>query len=107
MRVGLVGHSFGGAVVIMAGAMTGAVTAVAPLSTQTYGAQGVARLAPRPVLFLHGAADTVLPPSCSEYLYARAGAPKEIKIYPGAGHGLDECAGELRADLGRWLTDNV
>lgn len=105
-RVTLVGHSFGGAVVIAAGTLSETVAAVAPLSTQTYGAGMVGRLAPKPVLFLHGAADEILPPTCSTSLYARAGKPKQIKIYPGARHGLDECREELIADLRRWLLEN-
>lgn len=106
-RIALVGHSFGGAVVIAAGARSPAVGAVAPLSSQTYGAQDVDRLAPRPILFLHGACDTILPAACSESLYARAGQPKTIKIYPGAGHGLDECRADLIVDLGDWLVANT
>lgn len=106
-QVALVGHSFGGAVVIAAGALSETVAAVAPLSTQTYGAGSVGQLAPRPVLFLHGEADEILPPTCSTSLYARAGHPKAIKIYPGARHGLDECREELIADLRRWLLDSL
>ncbi len=61
-RVALVGHSFGGAVVIAAGGLSPTVTAVAALSSQTYGATGAARLAPRPLLLIHGQDDTRLPP---------------------------------------------
>jgi hypothetical protein len=60
-RVVLVGHSFGGAVVITAGAASEAVIAVAALSSQTGGTEAVADLAPRPLLVAHGTADEVLP----------------------------------------------
>ncbi|HEY0420494.1 MAG TPA: alpha/beta hydrolase, partial [Acetobacteraceae bacterium] len=50
-RVVLVGHSFGGAVVITAGAATEAVVAVAALSSQSSGTQAVGALSPRPTLF--------------------------------------------------------
>src|SRR4051812_39843866 len=43
-RIVLGGHSFGGAVVIAAGAASPAVVAVAALSSQTYGAGAVTRL---------------------------------------------------------------
>lgn len=101
--VALVGHSFGGAVVIAAGTMSAAVAAVAPLSSQTYGAHMVGRLAPRPVFFLHGADDEILPPACSVSLHDRAGEPRQIKIYPHARHGLDECRAEVIEDLSAWL----
>src|SRR5438046_1338002 len=51
MPVAVVGHSFGGAVVIQAGLASPTVTAVAALSSQSFGTDGVERLAPRP-LFL-------------------------------------------------------
>src|SRR2546422_5461684 len=60
-RVVLVGHSFGGAVVIAAGTLTDQVVAVVALSPQTYGAQGAVYVAPRPLLIVHGLADTRLP----------------------------------------------
>ena len=102
-RVVLVGHSFGGAVVIDAGASSPAVAAVAALSSQTAGTGRVTELSRRPVLFLHGAADEVLPQRCSHDLYARAGEPKAIIIYPGCRHGLDQCREALDRDLSAWI----
>ena len=52
-RVALVGHSFGGAVVIMAGAMSPQVKAVVGVSSQTFGAHKVGELSPRPLLLIH------------------------------------------------------
>ena len=66
----LVGHSFGGAVVIQAAAQSDMVRICLPLSTQSYGAAPAAVLGPRCSIFLfHGTDDEVLPPSCSEYVY--------------------------------------
>ena len=65
-RVGLVGHSFGGAVVISAAALSERVRAVVAMSTQTYGTGLAADVAPRPMLLIHGTADEVLPAACSE-----------------------------------------
>ena len=98
-RVALVGHSFGGAVVIAAGALSPLVALVVPLSSQTYGAELVDQLSPRRLLLVHGSADTVLPDRCSIQLYALAGEPKELVLYPGTGHGLDEVHAEIRALL--------
>ena len=98
-RAALVGHSFGGAVVISAGALSPLVLGVATLSTQTYGADLVTQLGPRALLLVHGTADTVLPDRCSRDLYALATEPKELVLYDGAGHGLTEAAAPLRALL--------
>ena len=48
----------------------------------------VGRISPRPLLIIHGAADTDVPPDSSERLFAAAGEPKELWLVPGAGHGL-------------------
>jgi alpha-beta hydrolase superfamily lysophospholipase len=106
-RVVLVGHSFGGAVVITAGALSEAVIAVAALSSQTYGTGTVGSLAPRPLLLLHGSADEVLPDRASRDIYARAKEPKQLKLYPGCRHGLDQCRDELDRDLLGWIRDVV
>ncbi|MBV8901565.1 MAG: alpha/beta hydrolase [Verrucomicrobia bacterium] len=104
-RAVLVGHSFGGAVVITAGvAAARMVAAVAALSSQTSGALGtVGALSPRPLLLVHGTADEVLPEACSRALYVGAGEPKQLILYPGCRHGLDECRERLDRDLMAWL----
>ena len=102
-RIVLVGHSFGGAVVIAAGAARLSIVAVAALSPQTYGAEAVAGLVPRPVLFVHGEADEVLPSSCSTTLFAAAAEPRQLILYPGCGHGLDECRDALDRELLGWI----
>jgi alpha-beta hydrolase superfamily lysophospholipase len=102
-RVALVGHSFGGAVVIAAGVESPSVVAVAALSSQTSGTRHVSRLSPRPLLLLHGDSDEVLPATCSHDLYRRAGEPKEMTLYPGCRHGLDECREQVDRDLLGWL----
>src|SRR5437899_11776494 len=89
-RVVLAGHSFGGAVVIAAGTLTDQVVAVVSLSPQTYGSQGAVSVAPRPLLLVHGLADTRLPPSCARQIYQWADEPKELVLYTRAVHGLRE-----------------
>jgi dipeptidyl aminopeptidase/acylaminoacyl peptidase len=47
----------------------------------------VSRLAPRPLLLVHGLADRVIPPSESEALLAAAGNPRaELWLVPGGRH---------------------
>lgn len=102
-RVALVGHSFGGAVVITAGAESPEVVAVAALSSQTHGTRWVPRLSPKPLLLVHGSADEVLPDFCSKDIYRRARDPKELRLYPGCRHGLDECQEDVDRHLTDWL----
>lgn len=101
--VAVVGHSSGGAVAIWAGTLSPMVKAVVTLATQSYGTGMADQLSPRPLLLIHGTTDAVLPPSSSEQVYHRARQPKELKLYPGAGHGLDEVADELEEFLKSWL----
>jgi len=106
-EVVLAGHSFGGAVAIMAGTLSPDVKAVIGLSSQTYGAQDVARLAPKPLLLIHGERDRNLPVKCSQLIYEWANEPKELVIYKGSGHFLRECHNELHDLLKSWLVDKV
>ncbi len=46
----------------------------------------VAHIAPRPILLIHGTADTISPFYHSEWLYAAAREPKEIWLVEGAPH---------------------
>ena len=106
-RVALVGHCFGGAVVSTAGIRSPRVASVVGLSSQTFGAQGVAQLAPRPLLLVHGERDRNLSVECSRHIYEWAGEPKELVIYEDNGHFLRECHDELRALLKRWLVEKL
>jgi pimeloyl-ACP methyl ester carboxylesterase len=101
-RIVLVGHSFGGAVVIRAG-LSPAVIAVAALSPQVEGTADVDLLSPKPLLLIHGTDDEILPDICSRDIHDRAGDPRELILYPGCRHGLDECRDALDRDLLRWL----
>ncbi len=101
----LVGHSFGGAVVITASILSPLVKAVVALSSQTAGASGAGRVSPRPLLLVHGGDDSRLAAQCSEQIFEWAKEPKEIVIYPGTEHGLNECKDELHDLLRRWIPE--
>ncbi len=103
----VVGHSFGGAVVIAAGAFSDHVAGVVSLSPQTYGAQGAGMLSPTPLLVVHGKADTRLPFSCAVAIHDWAKEPRELVLYEGAEHRLDECQTELRDLLRQWIPDKL
>jgi alpha-beta hydrolase superfamily lysophospholipase len=102
-RATLVGHGFGGAVVINAGVASPAVVAVAALSSQMMGADDIVELSPRPVLLMHGASDAVLSDIGSRELFEMAAEPKELNLYPGCGHELEECRVQVEQDLVEWL----
>lgn len=106
-RIALVGHSFGGAVVISAAPLSPLVKAVAALSSQTAGAVGADQVSPRPLLLVHGEADTRLPADCSRQIFAWAKQPKELVLYPETGHGLTRCKDELRIFLADWLVQKL
>jgi hypothetical protein len=102
-RVALVGHSFGGAVMIDAGAQSPWVSTVVGLAPQSYGTEAVSELAPRSLLLVHGMSDAVLPPSCSLSIHERARGRKELELLPGAGHVLDEAAESVFTRVRDWL----
>ena len=99
----VVGHSFGGAVVIAAGVASDHVKGVVSLSPQTFGTKMVRRLSPVPLLLVHGKADTRLPYSCAVQIYRMSKEPRELVLYDGAEHGLQECREELETLLGDWI----
>lgn len=75
-RVALIGHSFGGGVVITTATLNPLAVAVVAISSQLDGAQNVNQLAPRPLLLIHGTADAVLRDESSRLIFERAGEPK-------------------------------
>lgn len=104
----LIGHSFGGAVVIQAASQFPDVHTVVTIATQSYGADPVTELATRcSILLLHGTADRVLSPHCSQYTYQLALEPKRLILYPDAGHGLDEVADEVYLVVRDWIIQQL
>lgn len=106
-RVALIGHSFGGAVVIQAALRCPAVATVVTLASQGFGTEGIEDLSPCSIFFIHGYQDEVLPPSCSIDAYNRAKDPKSLKVFPGARHVLNEVAEEVYRDVHGWVVEKL
>ena len=53
------------------------------------------------MLCLHGDADELLPPMCSELVAGLSGG--ELVVLPGAGHLLTQAGDELRERLLAWI----
>ncbi len=102
-RLALIGHSFGGAVAINASTLSPSVATVIAISSQLAGAHVIDEVAPRPLLLIHGTADTILSHESSERLYERAREPKTLKLFAGAEHRMTEVGDELFALVGDWL----
>jgi dipeptidyl aminopeptidase/acylaminoacyl peptidase len=68
----------------------------------------VGRIAPRPLLIIHGQDDLMVPLDESRSLFAEAGEPRELEIVPGMGHFDWAVPNDKRFDhvmqvLSRWL----
>lgn len=105
-RVGLVGHSFGGAVVVRAALAEPAVSTVVTLSTQLYGT-GRAGALKRPALLVHGTDDEILPPGCSVRLHELMGPDAQLRLFEGARHTLDGVADDVFALVHQWLKEHL
>jgi pimeloyl-ACP methyl ester carboxylesterase len=107
-RLALAGHSFGGAVVIRAAAVTDAARTVITLASQAYGAETVGHLPlDCSILLIHGARDEILSPDNSAYIYQLAHDPKKLVVLEGAGHSLQESAAEVQRLVLEWLTKEI
>lgn len=106
----LVGHSFGGAVVIQAAVQASdIVSTLVTLATQSYGAAHVISKLKHgtSALMIHGSDDKVLPVYCSEEVYQKAHDPKQIVLCQGASHGLDEVSEEVYELVYDWLVNSL
>lgn len=107
-RVGLVGHSLGGAVMAQVAGLTPEARALVVLAPQSHGAAAVSHLGERcPVLVVHGTDDEILPPACGHNVFDLARHPKRLELIQGAGHCLDEAADQVEKLVHDWLVDNL
>jgi dienelactone hydrolase len=106
VSVALLGHSFGAAVVIKAAELAPIVAAVVAMSPQLYGTRQVENL-DRPLLLVHGAADTVLEHEASEDIFRRANDPKQIVLLADTGHSLMQSKQRVEDLLLEWLPNRL
>lgn len=102
----LVGHSFGGAVVIKVGELAPIVRAVVSMSPQLYGTRQVEHL-DKPLLLVHGMEDNVLSHEASEDIFRRAHEPKRLVLLAGTGHSLHQSAAEIDRLLAEWIPQHL
>jgi carboxymethylenebutenolidase len=100
-RIGLLGFSNGGFVAVAVAAEEPSVAALVELygGAPAYVTSRLDHLPP--LLIVHGDADRTIPVSEARSLAAlagRAGAPTEVAIYPGVGHGFDFSDGPHAAE---------
>ncbi|KAL2754441.1 hypothetical protein ACRALDRAFT_1070228 [Sodiomyces alcalophilus JCM 7366] len=105
-RFVLVGWSFGGAPVFTVGGSDERVVGCATVASQTAETEGIRKLAPRPLLLLHGTADRTLSSTCSERLYAMYGDRRNgrIQLFEGDNHILSGNAQAAEAMLCDFIT---
>jgi|AGTN01.3.fsa_nt_gi Dipeptidyl aminopeptidases/acylaminoacyl-peptidases len=106
-KIGLIGWSFGGAVVISAAAKDRRVRTVVTVASQSAGTKNVVSIAPRPILLIHGTGDKTLTFECSVDIYDRAGEPKKLVLFEGADHGVSQDKMEMYDLLREWFLENL
>ncbi len=68
-------------------------------------AEAAARIAPVPLLIVHGDSDLYFPPEHARQLYLAAREPRELWLLPGMGHAESSCSPELVDRIGRWVDE--
>jgi predicted esterase len=106
---GLIGHSFGGAVVVQAAYNNKKVKTIVMLSTQGSGIDPISLLPKDTSVFLiHGEEDETISPDVSVLAYNMAHEPKRIEIYDSkAGHDLDEVSDEVYVEVKDWIIKHL
>uniref|UniRef100_A0AC35EZM4 Dienelactone hydrolase domain-containing protein n=1 Tax=Panagrolaimus sp. PS1159 TaxID=55785 RepID=A0AC35EZM4_9BILA len=104
-KVGIIGWSFGGAIVCQGAgkAQEGFVKAIATLATQSAGIDPIRNAKGCASLFIHGSEDTCLPTRCSEYTYKLAPDPKKLMIVSDH-HGFFSTARECENAMIEWFS---
>jgi pimeloyl-ACP methyl ester carboxylesterase len=68
-------------------------------------AEAAAKIAPTPLLIVHGDKDLYFPPEHARQLYMAANEPKELWLIPGMGHAESATSDALADKIGRWIVD--
>jgi pimeloyl-ACP methyl ester carboxylesterase len=67
--------------------------------------EAAARIAPTPLLVVHGDQDLYFPPDHAQQLYEAAAEPKELWIVPGFGHAETGMNAALLDRIGQWVRE--
>ena len=70
-------------------------------------AEAAARIAPVPLLIVHGEQDRYFPTEHARQLYQAAAEPKELWLLPEMGHAESACSQELIDRIGYWVGQAV
>jgi hypothetical protein len=70
-------------------------------------AEAAAKIAPVPLLIVHGDQDPYFPPEHARQLYLAAREPKELWLIPGMGHAETASGNDLIDRIARWLDQAV
>lgn len=106
-KIGLIGWSFGGAVVIAASVADRRVKTVITVASQSSGTKDVDRIAPRSILLIHGTCDNTLNYMSSVDIAERARQPKELVLYQGADHCISQNCGEMYELVREWFLEHL
>jgi fermentation-respiration switch protein FrsA (DUF1100 family) len=66
-------------------------------------AEAAAKIAPVPLLIVHGDQDLYFPPEHARQLYKAAREPKELWLLPGMGHAESACDQDLVDRIAHWI----
>jgi dienelactone hydrolase len=106
-KIGLIGWSFGGAVVIAAAVADPRVKTVITVASQSSGTKDVGRIAPRPILLIHGTGDNTLNYMNSVEIADRAREPKKLVLYQDADHGISQNREEMYELVREWFLEHL
>ena len=70
-------------------------------------AEAAAKIAPVPLLIVHGDQDPYFPPEHARQLYLAAREPKELWLIPGMGHAEVAAGNDLVDRITRWLAHAI
>ena len=102
---GLIGYSFGGAVVVQAAFNETDVKTIVLISTQSSGISPISFLPKETSAFIiHGEEDEIIPPELAVQVYEQAHEPKRIEIFDTkASHNLNAIADEIYEEVRDWI----
>jgi pimeloyl-ACP methyl ester carboxylesterase len=93
---------------IPAAAASPSVSTVVSLSPQTFGAEAVYAFRDfQSLLLMHGTEDDMFPIQTAHTIYEFAHDPKELLLFKGANHDLDEAAPEVFTTIRDWILSNM